>query len=276
MPTFIKCLTPKGLIDVDYTADNLKSAAEHEPSDGIYTLTITYNITQTLMFDAHLDRLEDSAQRENIPIQVDRTQLKSALRQMIIESGFGDVKFRFTVPHETPDQLILTLEPFMPPSQILIEQGARCITSREATRHNPNAKTTKWAHDRKKLESEMPDGIYHTFLVSPDGYLLEGLSSNFYAILDGELRTAGEGVLGGISQRIVFQTHEGIIPLRKEAAHVDDIPNFSEAFLTSSTRGIIPVVEIDGIPIGDGKVGEKTKQLRQAYQAWMSEHLEEL
>lgn len=275
MPTSIKRLTHKGLIDVDYTAEDLKSASEYEPNDGIYTLTITYNMTQTLMFDAHLDRLEDSAQHENISLQVDRTQLKSALRQMITESGFGDVKFRVTVPRDAPE-LILTIEPFTPPSQTLIEQGARCITSQEATRHNPTAKTTQWAHDRKKLESAMPDGVYHTFLVNQDGYLLEGTSSNFYAILNGELRTAGEGVLGGISQRIVFQTHEGIIPLRKDPVHVDDIPNFSEAFLTSSTRGIIPVIEIDGIAIGDGKVGEKTKQLRQAYQAWMNEHLEEL
>ena len=276
MPTIIKRLSPDGLTDVDYTADDLKSAAGYEPSDGIYTLTNTYNMTQTLMFDAHLDRLEDSARRENIPLRYNRAQLKSALRQMILESGFGDVKFRVTVPRNTPDQLILTIEPFTPPPHTLIEQGARCITSRGETRHHPHAKTTQWAHDRKKLESAMPEGIYHTFLVNPNGYILEGTSSNFYAILDGELRTAGEGVLGGIAQRIVFQIHEGIIPLRKEAVHVDDIPNFSEAFLTSSTRGIIPVVEIDGRTIGDGTVGGKTKQLRQAYQAWMTEHLEEL
>jgi branched-chain amino acid aminotransferase len=276
MPTTIKRLTQNGLIDVDYMADDLKSAAEYEPNDGIYTLTITYNTTQTLMFNAHLDRLEDSAQHENIPLQYDRIQLKSALRQMIVESGFGDVKFRVTVPWDTPNELILTMEPFTPPSQTLIEQGARCMTSQEATRHNPTAKTTQWAHNRKKLESAMPEGIYHTFLVNQDGYILEGTSSNFYAILDGELRTAGEGVLEGISQRIVFQTHDGIIPLRKDPVHVDDIPNFSEAFLTSSTRGIIPVIEIDGIVIGDGNVGAKTKRLRQAYQAWMNEHLEEL
>lgn len=276
MPTFIKKLTPNGLQDVDYTADNLKSAAQYESNDGIYTVANTYNQMQTLMLDAHLDRLEDSAQRESIALQYDRTTLKSALRQMIIASDFGDVRFRITVPRETPGELTLTLEPFTPPSQDLIEHGTRCITSKAGVRHNPAAKTTDWIHDRQSLEQAMPDGIYDTFLVNPDGYMLEGLGSNFYAIVEGVLRTAGEGVLAGISRRIVFQICAGILPLRTDAVHVDDIQTFSEAFLTSSSRGIIPVIEIDGIVIGDGAVGEKTKQLRTAYQQWMHEHLEEL
>lgn len=276
MPTYIKRLTPNGLYDVNYTADNLKSAAENEPKDGIYTVTNTYNITQTLMLDAHLDRLEDSAQRENISLQYDRAKLKATLRQMILDSGFGDVKFRVTVGRAQPDELILTLEPFTPPDPELIKQGTRCITSSAGTRQNPSAKTTDWIHDRKALEDAQPDGIYDTFLLSPDGYLLEGLGSNFYAILDGELRTAGEGVLAGISQKIVFEVCEAILPLNKKAVHIDDIPNFEEAFLTSSSRGVIPIIELDGIPIGTSIVGEKTKQLRNTYQAWMTEHLQEL
>lgn len=276
MPTYIQRLTPDGLYDVDYTADNLKSAAQFESTDGIYTVTNTYNTTQVLMFDSHLDRLEDSARRENIPLVYDRNQLRMSLRHMIRTSGFGDVKFRITVARETPDELLLTLEPFSPPAQSLIEEGTRCITSQAGARLHPEAKTTDWMQNRKSFEEAMPDGIYDTFLVNQNGYILEGLASNFYAILDGELRTAGEGVLAGISQKIVFQIHENILPLRKDAVHVDDIPQLSEAFLTSSSRGIIPVVEIDGIAIGTGQVGEKTKQLRQAYQAWLNDHLKEL
>lgn len=276
MPTYIKCLTRRGLIDVDYTANDLKTAAEYEPDDGVYAITNTHNITQTLMLDAHLDRFEDSAQRENIALQYDRAQFKVILRQMIVDADYGSVRFRVTVSRATPDELLISLEPYTPPSQALLEQGVRCMTSRVDARRNPSAKTTDWMHERKTIQETMPNHIYDTFLVNPQGYVLEGLGSNFYTIFNGELRTTTEGVLPGISQRIVFEIHKDIIPLRKDSVHVDDIPNFSEAFLTSSTRGIIPVVEIDGIAIGDGKVGEKTKLLRQAYQAWMDEHLEEL
>lgn len=276
MPTYIKRLTPDGISDVNYSADNLKAATDNEPKDGIYTVTNTYNITQTLMLDAHLDRLEDSARREQIALDYDRPTLKASLRQMILDANFGDVKFRITVGRSRPNELILTLEPFIPPAPELITQGTRCITSSMGARHNPAAKTTDWIHDRKALEQSRPADIYDTFLLSSEGLILEGLASNFYAILNSELRTAGEGVLAGISRRIIFEICEGILPLNAQAVHVDDIPQLEEAFLTSSSRGVIPVIEIDGISIGEGKVGEKTKQLRQAYQALVNKHLREL
>ena len=276
MPTLIKRLTAADLADVDYTAASLKDAAPYEPKRGIYTVSRTWRRTQTLMLDAHLARLEDSAQQENIALSYDRRRLRAALRRMILDCRFGDVRFRITVAAQKPDEMILTLEPFRPPARALIEHGAAGMTSSAAVRHHPAAKTIDWMHDRKALEQAMPAAIYETFLVDSQGYLLEGLSSNFFAVLNGQLRTAGQAVLAGISRRIVFQICRGIIPLRKAAPRLDDIPRFSEAFLTSSSRGIIPVVEIDGIAIGGGQVGKTTKRLRQAYQAWLESHLEEL
>jgi branched-chain amino acid aminotransferase len=122
----------------------------------------------------------------------------------------------------------------------------------------------------------MPAGIYDTFLLDQDGYILEGLAANFYAIIDGELLTAGHDVLKGIARQIVLEIAPPIVPVREEAPHSSQIGRFSDAFLTSASRGIIPVVEIDGIRIGQGVPGTLTRQLTTAYQAWVSAHLEEL
>lgn len=276
MPTLIYKLTSDGLLPVDYTAASLAEAAQYEPDEGVYTVANTFNTYQTLKFEAHLDRLEDSARRADIPLMLDRLALKAALRQMIIEAGFGSVRFRVTVPKATPDQFILTIEPFSPPSQQIKEDGVHCITVGQHARQNAAAKTTDWMHARKALSDAMPEGIYDTFLLDDDGFLLEGLGSNFYAILDDELRTADSGVLLGIAQQIVFEVAPSVLPMKKEAVHIDDLPRFQEAFLTSSSRGIIPVIEIDGVAIGDGVRGEYTKQLQQAYDKWVDEHLTEL
>ena len=122
----------------------------------------------------------------------------------------------------------------------------------------------------------MPAGIYETFLLDEQGNMLEGLSSNFFAILSGSLCTVGEGVLAGISRRIVLNICRNVLPLELRAPKQGEIAVFEEAFLTSSSRGIIPVVEIDGVPIGDGQVGSSTKVLRQLYEFWVAAHLEEL
>ncbi len=274
MPCYVRILTPQGLQPVPYTADSLADAVKYEPSDGVYTVTNTYHTYRVLKFDSHLDRLEDSARRESIPLKLDRARLRLALRQVIGEAGFGDVRFRVTVPRQQPDHFILSVEPFKPHPQEIYEYGVRCITLPGSARHNPASKTTGWLHSRGRIT--LPQDIYEGLLVDDEGRILEGTNSNFYAILDGELRTAGAGALPGIAQQIVFTVAPSILPMRKDAVHVSDIPLFSEAFITSSSRGVVPVVEIDGVGIGDGKPGACTQAIREAYNAWVQAHLEEL
>ena len=116
-------------------------------------------------------------------------------------------------------------------------------------------------HRRLAIEAAKPAGIYEVFLLDTQGNLLEGATSNVYVLLDGALHTAGSGVLAGISRLILCEVCAGIVPLRMQAANMADIDRFSEVFLTSSSRGIIPVVELDGKAIGDGTVGPITLAL---------------
>lgn len=273
-PCFIRMLTPGGLQPVDYTADSLADAAQHEPQDGVYTITNTYDTFRVLKFDAHLDRLEDSARREQISLALDRPRLRSALRTMIAEAGYGDARFRITAAREQPDYLILSLEPFHPPAPEVYEQGVRCVTLADCTRPNPAAKSTGWMHERERFA--LPPGVYTGLLLDADGNILEGLSSNFYAVLDGELRTAGGGVLPGIAQQIVFEIAPGVLPLRKTAVNLRDLPRLTEAFITSSSRGIVPVVALDDVTIGVGVPGQSTRALMAAYREWVERHLEQL
>jgi len=273
MPTRIYTLKADGLHAVGYTAKSLAEAATYEPDEGVYTVANTFDTDKTLKLEAHLDRLEDSAHRANIPLSLNRDALKSALRQMILEAGFGSVRFRVTVPKVTPDQFILSIEPFTPPSQAIKAGGVRCITVKDHARQNAAAKTTGWMHARKALTEAMPEDIYDTFLLDDGGYLLEGLGSNFYAILNDELRTADSGVLPGIAQQIVFEIAPNIVPINKQAIHLDDLSSLQEAFLTSSSRGIIPIIEIDGVTIRSGQRGTYTQQLQDLYDRWVQEHL---
>ncbi len=265
----------QGLVNVVFKAGSLLDAAQHEPRAGVYTVGKTYQRTKSLLFDEHLSRLQDSARRQGFSLKYDPTQLRSALRLMIVESNYGDVRFRISVAADAPDDALISIEPFQPPSPHLIERGARCITS-TATRQSPAAKSSEWMHRRRALEAAQPADIYETFLLDAQGNLLEGASSNVYVILDGELHTAPAGVLAGISRMIVLAVCDRIVPLRPLAPNVSEFDHFSEVFLSSSSRGIIPVVELDGKVIGDGRVGATTLALRAAYQRWVDDHLEEL
>jgi branched-chain amino acid aminotransferase len=273
-PCTINLLTPDGLQPAPYTADSLADAVQYEPHDGVYTLANTFNTTQVLKLDAHLHRLEDSARRENIPLKLDRPALRKGLRHMIEQAGYGDVRYRITVPRDNPAHFILSIEPFQGFPPEIYADGVRCITLPDSARPNPAAKTTAWMQHRDQFA--LPPGVFTGLLLDKAGYILEGMSSNFYAVLKDELRTAGAGVLPGIAQQIIFEIAPAILPLKREAVHIEDIAHFSEAFISGSSRGIVPVVEIDGITLGDGKPGAQTRALREAYAGWMKTHLEEL
>ena len=197
------------------------------------------------------------------------------MRTLIDQSGYADSRYRITIPRESPDRVIISLEPYKPVPAEIMEHGARVITV-NLERHNPAAKSTTWMTERKSAVESFPSGIYEGILLTPDGALLEGTSSNFYGIVEGKLRTANEGVLPGIARRALLTAAEGILPIDLRPVHLGEIPALSEAFLTSAGRGVVPIVEIDGRLIGDGNPGPLTLRLREAYNAWSAAHLEPL
>jgi branched-chain amino acid aminotransferase len=195
------------------------------------------------------------------------------LRRLVREGGFGEVRFRISIDADQPEVIHISMERFQPVPQSLREEGVQCALM-NVRRPHPEAKTLGWMHRRD--DTPIPPGAYEGLLISPTGEILEGYTSNFYAVLDGTLRTAEAGVLHGISRYVVLQVAEPRMPVRLDPILVADLSRTEEAFLTSSTRGIIPIVSIDGRAIGTGKVGPRTRQLTLAYSEWVEAHLEPL
>ena len=101
--------------------------------------------------------------------------------------------------------------------------------------------------------------------MAPDESLLEGLSSNFFAVRDGVLHTEGDRVLLGVTRALVLEVAQGILPVQRTAVRRGRLPELSEAFITSVSREVLPVVRIDGQVIGDGRPGPKTRAVMQAF-----------
>ena len=270
IPTFI--LGPDGLSPAPYHVSSLNEAIVYEPQ-GVYTVARTFHGDHALLFDAHLDRLEQSARLMNIPLDLDRTRLRAALRELLHDAAYPDAKFRITVPQDQPDHVHLAFEPYHPVPAAIMRQGASVITI-PLVRENPVIKTTAWMAIRQPAVNTLPPGTYEAILLSEDGRLLEGLSSNFYGVLDGVLRTARDGVLQGITRRAVFELAPEILPVRLSALHTADVPRLAEAMITSSGRGIVPVTHVDGGPVGDGQVGPIITAMMQRYAAWTETHIE--
>ncbi|KFZ31542.1 hypothetical protein IDSA_02200 [Pseudidiomarina salinarum] len=109
-----------------------------------------------------------------------------------------------------------------------------------------------------------------------DGLITEGPASNFFAVRNGALYTAPKNhlILPGISRDWVIElAAEAGIPVHEEPFKVADLPQLDELFLTSSSREVQPVGQIDDIIIGDGQCGPVTAALIEAFHASKRRHL---
>ncbi len=265
-------LEDQRLIDAPYKAHSLDDLNRLEPP-GIYTVARTHFAANTVMLDAHLDRLEESAELESIPLQLDHASLRKALRDTLVAGGYENARFRITICRDNPKQILLSAEPLKEvPSEILsngAEVATHCIT-----RPNPRAKSNAWLRLRAEASKSLPEHVYEGIVCNSSGELLEGFSSNFYAIKDEKLWTAGDHVLFGITRKIILDVTQDLLRLHLFPVTFEDLPSMEEAFLSSSSRGVVPIVKIDDIVIVAGIPGPYTLEITRRYNRWVEENLE--
>jgi branched-chain amino acid aminotransferase len=140
---------------------------------------------------------------------------------------------------------------------------------RQLSRQQPLVKKADFVLKRRKYLAESPQA-YERLMVDDRGNILEGTTSNFFAVCDGCLWTAGQEVLEGIARKIVLNMAAELqLPVRLEPVLIEELPRLDEAALSSSSRAIIPIVQIDDQIIGSGRPGPITAQLLAAYNAYV-------
>ncbi len=103
------------------------------------------------------------------------------------------------------------------------------------------------------------------------GFVTEGSASNVFAVINGVLRTAPKtpDILAGITRDIILQLANNYqLPFAEQAISFEELKTATEVWVTSSTREIVPVIEIDGIAIAEGKSGVIWQQMNAWYQAY--------
>ncbi|MEA1977799.1 MAG: aminotransferase class IV [Chloroflexota bacterium] len=260
------------LIDAPYRVKSLDDLKRFEPA-GIYTVSRTYYATKAVMLDAHLDRLEESAALESIPLHLDRVRLREALRDTLAAGGYENARFRITISRDNRNQILLAAESLKEvPAEILTngaEVAAHCIT-----RQNPLAKSNAWMGLRAEASKAFAEHIYEGIVCNSRGELLEGFSSNFYAVKNKKLWTAGDHVLFGITRKIILDITPDLLPSHLHPVTIEDLPSMQEAFLSSSSRGVVPIVKIDNHIIGEGRPGPFTMEITRRYDSWVEENIE--
>jgi branched-chain amino acid aminotransferase len=233
---------------------------------GVYTTFRTFEGNKVLPLQHHLGRLEASAALLGHEIKLEESIIYAAIRAAVTDYLPGDARIRLTVPLEYDlGEIFISIEPLKSPSEEDYSKGVWVVTY-PLHRENPEAKQTSFIKIAEQIRRKLPPGVHEGLLLDDLGRILEGLSSNFFYVRDNKLWTAPQGVLSGITRGLVLAAASAQdLPVVFRAAPITEVPMFDEAFITSSTRSVLPVHKIDDFIIGKGERGPLTQLLSNAY-----------
>ncbi|MDD2921503.1 MAG: aminotransferase class IV [Anaerolineales bacterium] len=263
-------ITPTKNIPLPTSAVTLDELTRALPQGFYTTFSTVSDGTRVMGLQKHLQRLYAPANETGLIPAADEATLRARIALLAREN----------LPQESRARLILTksegriyvgIQPFAPPPESVYADGAHVITS-TAARHDPRIKDTGFITESAEQRKLLSKDVFE-ILLTKDGNILEGMTSNFYAVAGATLITARRGILLGVTRRAVLRIARGQgMGIKYRAPKINE--NFDEAFLTSSSRGIVPIVFIDNQPVGRGSVGKWTKKLMGAYRSYVTEKSE--
>lgn len=231
----------------------------------------------------HLDRLRRSARALHIPLPVEDSQLESALRLVLSANRLEDALVRITLsrgvpgergllpPRDPSPSLAVQATPFHGYPRERYQAGFRgTIASIRRNESSPLSRVKSCSYLDSvlaRMEAEAR-GADEALLLNSSGWLACGASSNLFLLSAGTLITPSLecGVLDGVTRRTVLELagRLGLGCLQRPLAS-SELEGAQEAFLTNSALGIMPLVAVDGLPIGSGTPGPTTLRLRKAH-----------
>lgn len=265
-------LSGSRLISLDFHASTLDELTGRV-SDGFYTTFSTLaQGTRVLGLKAHLKRLYQPAREFGLCHSADEQTLRIKIAELAKAYLPKESRIRLILTKDTGD-VYIAIQPLIPPSEAVYRDGVHVLTA-DMARHDPRIKGTDFITQSANLRTLVKGDVYEILLVH-EGMILEGMTSNFYAIKGKTLITAQKGILLGVTRRAVLRIARGQgMLIEYRPPRLDE--KYDEAFLTSSSRGVVPIVKIDGKPVGQGKPGAWTKTLSLAYQAYVLERSEKI
>ena len=251
-------------------------------ADGVYEVVAVER--GTLVDEGlHLKRLKRSLGELEIAEPMPERALKTVMREVIRRNRVGDgiIYIQMTrgvaprdhgFPNSPSTQVVMTARRAKPINPKLIAEGVGVITVPDI----------RWARCDIKSVSLLPNvlgkqrareaGAFEAWQVDGDGMVTEGTSTNAWIVTgNGEVIThpVDHEILNGVTRLGILSLieREGL-RLIERSFSVAEAKAAREAFLTSSTAAVLPVVRIDDAPIGGGKPGPIARRLRQDYERY--------
>jgi len=255
--------------------------------EGVYETLRTYN-GQPFLFDRHMRRLRKSADMLALPVPLSDAEIDGRFRETVKAAGLGDspereAYIRILVtrgigeltydPAACPrPSIVVIVKPNVPPPTEVFERGVKVSLVDIVRNHpgsvNPLIKSNNLLNNALAMQEAFRRGGYEGIMRNYRGELAECTQSNFFIVKHGAALTPpiDAGLLAGITREFIFEVGaRSNISVREQVLRDDDLFGADEVFLTSTTRELVPIVQVDDRKIGSGAPGPITRALLDAF-----------
>lgn len=257
--------------------------------DGVFDTLRSIDGSIVSFYD-HYERLREAADRLHIPITLRAMDLRTVLRDLLVQNQLSDAVIRLTLTRGLTDSfgfgytagakptLVITVRPSrkLPPD--LYQKGVSVEVQSLQPGGMDGVKSTSAQTYVLAKQAALDKGSYETLLITAGQLVLEGTSSNVFMIRNGGIQTppAEKGVLPGITRKRVIELLVDRLqwPFSEEFFTLNDLTEADEVFLTNTNVEILPVARISGKTIGNGGMGPMTQQLLAYFRQTLHEILQ--
>jgi D-alanine transaminase len=246
-------------------------------ADGIYEVTAVVK-GRLVDYDAHMERLERSLREIRLDWPCSKEELKAMHLDMVKRNNLDEGWIYMQITRGSADR-DFKFPKGVKPTLIAFTQAKKLVDNPDAVRGVSviTVPDIRWA--RRDIKSVMllapvlgkqaayEAGAFEAWMVE-DGKITEGTSSNAYIVKDGKVITRGlsNNILAGCTRRALFRlAKEKGVTLEERAFTPDEAYAADEAFLTSASNFVMPIVEIDKKRVGGGQPGPVTRKLREIF-----------
>jgi len=249
-------------------------------ADGVYEV-IAVKDGRLIDGELHYDRLDRSLTELQIAAPCSRAVLGIVFNQVIRRNSIrnGIVYLQITrgvarrnhafPPDGTAASLVVTANRLLPPSPALVEKGVAVISVPESRWSRPDIKSISLLPNVLAKQQAAEAGAYEAWFVDDAGRVTEGSSTNAWIVIEGQevvTPPLGSGILAGITRQSLLEAAKRAnIRITERAFSLEEARTAQEAFITSTTSFVLPVVSLDGKPIGIGAPGPVAMALLRAY-----------
>jgi branched-chain amino acid aminotransferase len=224
--------------------------------------------------DEHIDRMARSCALIDLELPWPRDEIVRVVMNTVAHNhtGAGDLTVRIFVTGGGGDgflqapqpRLLVFADPFTGYPSSHYEDGITAVTTRDA-RYRPAAKTINYIPAIVAFRYAKAQGADEALYINEADHVLEATRSNLFAFIGDTLVTPEAGILHGVTRGVVLKLAGDLFPVEVRDIELNELLAADEAFITSTSKEIMPLVKIDGAIIGDGRPGARTQELMRAF-----------